>query len=414
MEEKKVEGNKKKVAIVFWDTWISAAPTIINIAEYLGENGFYVDIFTRQDSVNYGNDPIINNCNIINVTTLRRRSKSYLWVTNKLKSIQILNRISLWIALLEVKYFIKQIKKRLKGTYEFVIGVDILGLYSAGKIFKFETKTLYLSLEIVNRNTDIIVDYFKDYEARFQKKSVFTFIQDDYRAESLFRSNGVDKKKYLYFRLPNSPRGEAVSLRRFYFNEKFNIPRIEFIVLSAGMIDDAVSSIEVAKQVYRNGERYKMVFHEREKRPIDSYLLKIQELGGANLFLSLNPVPYSEVNQIYQSADVGIAFYNPAYGENFTLLASASGKMTHCLKYGLPVVVLDLPGFAEIIEKYQCGIVIKDLAEMNQAIDTIRMNYPFYKENVKVCYENEFAFDSFFKKALFAIDYVHLPVLDLE
>jgi glycosyltransferase involved in cell wall biosynthesis len=102
---------------------------------------------------------------------------------------------------------------------------------------------------------------------------------------------------------------------------------------------------------------------------------------------------------------VGIAFYNPEYGENFTLLASASGKMTHCLKYGLPVVVLDLPGFAEIIEKYQCGIVIKDLAEMNQAIETIRMNYPFYKENVMICYENEFAFDSFFKKALFALDH---------
>jgi len=55
---------KKKVAILFWEGYVSVAPTVINIAQLLSENNYYIDIFTRGNIGNFPDDPVIDNCNI--------------------------------------------------------------------------------------------------------------------------------------------------------------------------------------------------------------------------------------------------------------------------------------------------------------------------------------------------------------
>ena len=61
--------------------------------------------------------------------------------------------------------------------------------------------------------------------------------------------------------------------------------------------------------------------------------------------------------------------------------------------------------FKYISEKYNCGICINEFNELNDAINTISMNYELYSQNALKCYNNELNFEDYF--TLFQHTYIN-------
>ena len=127
-------------------------------------------------------------------------------------------------------------------------------------------------------------------------------------------------------------------------------------------------------------------------------------MSNNKAYFSILPVPFDQLATITSSAHVGIAFYSKKRGLNHSVIVGASGKMASYFNCGLPVIVLDLVGFKELFDAYQCGVVIKSPDECGQAITTIMNDYEKYSLNAARCYEEVYEFESHFKKVLDKID----------
>jgi glycosyltransferase involved in cell wall biosynthesis len=402
---------RKKIAIVFFEGFISVSPTLLNLSQYLSEKGFDIEIITREIDKNaYAPEYTLNNVNIVRIK----------YAPSDSLLVRIKNKIAFEIFSDDCykKYCDYRYKQTVistfehhleKNNYDFIIGVDTLGLIAASKVaFRRGKKLIYLSLEIdflANKNNYFNM-LFKKREIRAHKKSYLTVTQDEIRLDSLIKENKLDKNRLKYCFLPNAPRPLIDSNNdRSYFRNLFSLNKDDFIVLAAGMIDDAVMSYEIAEQCSLQNDMYKLIFHEREKIDLskNKYVVQTRDIGGSNFYLSLNPLPYNEIDKIYCGADIGIAIYNPSYGENFKNIANASGKLTHYLKFGIPVIVNELPGMRDVIEKHQCGIVIDNINEFNLAVQKIKEQYEYYSRNALTCYNKKYNFDSHCEKIIEAI-----------
>jgi hypothetical protein len=161
------------------------------------------------------------------------------------------------------------------------------------------------------------------------------------------------------------------------------------------MIADEVFSKELATAFNSIKKSFALIFHSSRKRNLNEpYIETLREINTSNLYLSLDPLPYEQIDRVFISATIGLAFYR-AVDDNFSQIAKASGKLSGYLKYGKPVLISDLQSLVQLNEKYQFGIVIKDpssSAEVEQALEKVISNYDFYSSNAISCYEQEFDF----------------------
>lgn len=239
-------------------------------------------------------------------------------------------------------------------------------------------------------------------------KSKGVIIQDEDRFKTLCDDYGYQHQKVFY--LPNSPTPlENIYPKNDtgnYFREKFNLSVKEFpyIILQAGAIADFVLSKVLATSFASISNGCALIIHSRTPKKLeDPYIKSLLQCNSNNLFLSLEPVDYDEIDKIYSSSTIGLAFYGKNLSDNFSKISKASGKLAEYLKYGKPVLVNDLPGLVELIEKYHCGLVIRDPSnskEISEAIEKITDSYEWYSNNAKFCYESEFDFNKNMKPIL--------------
>ena len=190
-----------------------------------------------------------------------------------------------------------------------------------------------------------------------------------------------------------------------FLRNKFKLQNEDIVILHAGWINDAMSSLDLAKSTRSWEKNWKLIFHERENRSEnENYIQKISKLGFKNVLLSLKPVKFEKVDEVINSSDVGVVIYNKQMGDNCELITRASGKMAHYLRCGIPVVCLSLPGYRKIIDEYQCGVTFDNINQIHNAIRKILNNYDFYKKNTKRCYMELYEFSIHFKKVTVRID----------
>jgi glycosyltransferase involved in cell wall biosynthesis len=143
---------------------------------------------------------------------------------------------------------------------------------------------------------------------------------------------------------------------------------------------------EVAETAAKWPADWTLVLHERERRsPDDPFLRRVAEARQGCVRLSLNPVPYCELDEVFASADVSLVLYSNEYGDNFRLIGRASGKLAHSLRVGVPVVCSDLPGLSSMIEEYGCGVVVKEMSEVEDAVRRILGDYQRFRERAWAC-----------------------------
>lgn len=117
-----------------------------------------------------------------------------------------------------------------------------------------------------------------------------------------------------------------------------------------------IEVIRVLKERYGNNVELLIigdVFGEERK-----YLKeKLKEYGLHDAVRCTGWLPYEKVGEAISHADIGIIFMEPT--EN-NMLAGPPNKLFNYMRYGLPMVSVDLPETSRIIKETRCGIVVKD------------------------------------------------------
>jgi glycosyltransferase involved in cell wall biosynthesis len=288
--------------------------------------------------------------------------------------------------------------------YDVAYCVDATGLYSLSKSGMRAGRIVNISLEILDKQqSDLknIRKQIKQAESEMLRERVDrVVIQDHYRADALQRSLGFQLQNFSF--LPNSVRlNQTATKRSNYFHKLFNFDIDQKIVLSAGMIADAVCSLNLSAAIgkWNTSLPVKTVFHERMEIPENKgYYEKVRLAGSGKVFLSLKPVPFSDLHKIFSSADIGLAIYSKTHGDNFGIIGSASGKLFQYIKYGVPVIASDLPGLRELVLENELGIVVKSPDEVPAAIESILSNWERFSDNARKAFEERLNMNIYLEK----------------
>jgi len=368
--------------IYFFEGYIQVAPTIYNLSQFLFKNGYRVNVFITKTSFPL---PNFNNTNISIII-----SDEYLVKNSDNETWTLFERY-----IKGTLHFVKDNYTQFEGNEIISIGVDYKGGVAAYFFSSlYNTQFLYLSLEI---NTLQHYHPSKDFEIEVERiiisKAVSVIIQDTDRLNSLSEYINYSPSSVIF--LPNSPiELNQTDSSENYFRQLLNIDdKFKYIVLYPGMINDKVYTRELTAAFnFIQSNEFALVLHEREKKEYIEIIPHITT-NNRNLFLSLSPLPIEQINTIFKSCDIGVVSYFP-FDENFAQIAKASGKLPNFLKFGKPVITNYLDSFNKLIEKYKCGIVIRDFTnidEWNYALNEIIMNYYEYSENAKKCYALEYS-----------------------
>jgi glycosyltransferase involved in cell wall biosynthesis len=311
----------------------------------------------------------------------------------------------------KVKYYIFCLNKSSHNKPEILIAVDNSGMIAAcivSLFSKVKPTLIFWSLEIDTGTSPLFLkrlhDWFFSKCIRFSNVLV---IQEKPRLELLREKLKTNFRFLDIFFIPHSPIGEStfsnqkVVVDNNYFRKKFCLDRSEKIILHAGWIHDAMCVDKIAESSKSWDSSYKLVLHERERRsPHEPFIRHVSSLSDKRALLSLNPVSFDRIDEVFSSADIGIIAYDKKYGGGRENAHKASGKLGQYLKCGVPVIALDLPGYSEMFDRYQCGMVFQDFASIEKCIDAILENYTHFHQEALRCFREEFDFKKFFQPLL--------------
>ncbi|QDL06528.1 hypothetical protein DP113_00140 [Brasilonema octagenarum UFV-E1] len=392
----------RSCCIFFYEGHISIAPTIISLVNSLSEQGYRVFLYSTKHN--------LSTFKIPNERTVAVYfPKGYdIPAINKIYTFLGIIKLGMLVRVIELFLFLLQSTFYTFKNYDFIlpknsiiIGVDANGsIASLLNFYFFKRKFAYLSLEIYPpKYFGKLARIIKWLECLAYRKAECVIIQDEDRFKSLGEFNNYHHSKVFY--LPNSTMScDDVNQNFTDSNYLRNILKLSdkdfpYIIIQAGMICDEVFSQELASafRFINNGSA--LVLHEKEKRDVkEPYIKSLRETNSHNLFLSLQPLPFERLNEVFDSATIGLAFYKNI-NHNFGQIAKASGKLSFYLKYGKPVLVNNLESLSTLVEKYKIGVVIQnpsDPVEIQLAIERILNNYSFFSNNARFCFAEEFDF----------------------
>ena len=327
-------------------------------------------------------------------------------------------RLESLIPIIETTIFIMQSLSRILRNHKkevsrnsINIGIDPNGAIAAlVKSYIFRQKIIYLDLELRNPKLMRGLSRFRNVLARLAfKRAECIIIQDNERYDTICGYYNYRHPRVFY--LPNAPAPTQFfpNEGENYFREKFQLNNKDFpcLVVQAGWIAEEFTFSETLARSFLNiNLGCAFIFHERHERGEDYDIVKLRNINSRNLFLSLNPVSFGQLDKVFSSITIGLAFYNE-YNDTRALIAKASGKIPYYLKHGKPILVNNLKSLADLAECYKCGIVIKNPTDSNEikyAIEEILANYVFYSKNARNCYEKEFNYEIKVKPILSFID----------
>ena len=296
-------------------------------------------------------------------------------------------------------------KEAKRRHYSAIFGVDAIGGYCGQRIASLVKRPFfYWSLELIfARDAHRLFERVLIYCGRVAtRRAAWIVIQDRERANALLRENQPGHARVIL--VPNGPAGPPHLRSTDFLYRRLGISRDLKIVLHAGMIGDWVLSAALANSVKSWDKSYCLVLHSNEPRRADEPDIKqLLDMPEPRLFLSLEPVAASDVDQLISSAYIGVATYGQGLGPNWDLIVYASGKLGHYLRNGLPVICSEHPGMRELMAKFHCGLVVESMDEVAAALDTISRDYAAYRAGAIECYRQRYEFSAHFGAVLDAL-----------
>ena len=243
-----------------------------------------------------------------------------------------------------------------------------------------DTDFYYYNLEIYVKSTkrkgkrtyDILVNKL-DYLQNKVKEVLYVngcqsiVIQDKLRKKILKKYWISHKKTWL---IPNS----------YYSSSRCDVPHKTGLIYSGIVGPDTLDSFAENSQKLKNIEITISGWCYADIRIKKSPNIKI-------MIQNLSQEKYTEFISAY---DIALIWYSENTDDNVYNVGLSSGKYFKHLSIGQPVIVNRVPGLAEEIEKNKVGIVIDDLSELNEAVQTITENYCTYVNNIKNIYDKRY------------------------
>jgi hypothetical protein len=412
----------RRAAFFFVEGHLSVQPSVLSAAIKMAQHGYSVDLFYVQSDhwfpipdlpptihlVKYvPKNPKLGNL----IRRLRSKFRRFNHASNGgsdsdsisarsekfLSSIQSLARHSLAKIKL-LKYYYYHIvrfglfcRKRARKV-DVAIAFDMTGLAAMSIAVAMEVPFIYWSLEITVRSEirDLATAVLKKLEIRRLPTARAIVVQGWQRADLLARDSTFNRNQVAI--VPNGPASQRdENLPTDFFVRRLGIAPTSTIVLHAGMIDPAVCSLEIAAAAASWPDGFVLVFHERRKTdPYHPYIREIESAGRGRVFLSLDPVSFDVVDQIYAGGHIGLICYAPI-DLNFATTLVSSGKLTYCLRNGIPVVIVAKcpPRF---LLDWRCGICVSQIDEIGDALVTLSCNYSEFSAEARRCYDQIFDF----------------------
>ena len=402
----------KRIALLFWEGHLGIAPSLIAGIEALATRGYRVDVVLRKPVGGCAPPPPFDERRV-HVIAMRRlraaaddavRARSHAATRIHLLPHRVVRRICEHLD--RIRFHVLCRRLALRERHCAVIGVDDDGIVVAGPIAARHGIPLLLwSLELdpLAGSADPVRRLVRWLARRYRRKVAVTIVQDEVRAHALEVLTGGSGAVVRL--VPNAPAGPVVQQRGRYFHERFHLRPEQLVVLHAGAIIPEMLAEEVAEAAATWPEGWSLVLHERERRyPESPFVRRVQAAGRGRVLLSLEPVPYRDLDVVFASADVCLVLYSDRHGDNFRLVSRASGKLAHALRVGVPVVCSDLPGLAAVIEEYGCGVVVRSVGEIEDAVLRILASRDQYRARAWVCYREAFEFGGSFSMVLDDLD----------
>jgi hypothetical protein len=382
--------------IFFYEGYLGIAPTVVNLAKTMAGDGYEVTIYATPTSYPDAGDlgPGIR-VEYLSPGVLPRIAH---WL-NRLRLPRLSTTTTAWAV---VSFAVRSTGHELRAVTgasprTVYLGVDYPGALAA-RLTSLLRRGQYAFLSLELRMSASQLRGLHGLVARLVYRSAAcVIVQGNDRLEVLNRQFRWTPRQI--FLLPNAPLSSGAPSSPApdnFFRNHLRIPASKRIALQAGMINDTACSKALAA-AFAPQHDWALVFHERLKRsPDEPYLADLRRTNPDNLFLSLDPVPYDQVDHVFASADLGLAFYQPSgpSDENFSRISS-SGKLPHYLKHGRPVLVSNLPAFAEVVQAYDCGLVVHDPSnaeEVGRALEQLLSRYDILSKNARRCFEERFDF----------------------
>lgn len=292
--------------------------------------------------------------------------------------------------------------------YDFFIGIEKQGLVWAGQIAeKTNTPFLYYSLEIdplhepkSSLERKLYVRRLRSAERFYHKKAYGTIIQDEKRASALFQLNQISAASRV-FHVPVSILDHPVVNNSKFFHKLHNLSPNQKIALYFGLIAKERFALELTKQAQLFPDNWILVMHGEGN---ESLIRKIKALDKRKkVIISNRLLPSETLPEVISSANVGLAFYQ---GNNINDRCTifASEKIASYLCYGLPFIGFNFPEYTKLLKEIKCGVLIKSINELPEAIAYIDSSLPELAAKAKKAFHKYYNYRKNFRKVLQAIE----------
>ncbi|MGD9832013.1 MAG: glycosyltransferase [Piscinibacter sp.] len=278
-------------------------------------------------------------------------------------------------------------------------------LFRRCSIVNYQTE-LYIGAKLDTRGKKL----FKALERRAARRSLLTIEHDASRRELLVADLGVDPRRVAI--VPNAPRGPAAWRPSDFLHRRLGLEPDTPILLSPGSLSEFFASSLVVEAAQHLAPPWRCVVHSAQPRSRDEpYIRRLLELDktGRTVF-SLDPIPYDQIDALLGSAAVGMALYSSEVGQNTSSVGLASGKLSHFLKLGIPVIVSPLPGLADFVREHGVGDVLESAQQLPELIARIERDAQGYRRRALACFDAHLAYERAFESVLAVTD----PVAERE
>ncbi|MBI5623157.1 MAG: hypothetical protein HY924_05195 [Elusimicrobia bacterium] len=404
--------ERGKVAVLVYEYGLGNSPALINAARALAESGYGVDLFTCRaflGDLRFDDERIrVREIGVWGLRSLAHRGRFLASRTARRVMAPLPRRRQEAVERerLErgVSIYADSVSAAMGDTrYACLIGVEPLGLLAASLLgSSLGAPYVYYNLEL-HHGPDITTAAeaaAKEIEKDRIKGASFTITLDDERARLICSENGTPRDSMLT--VPVCADGDAFMEKTDVLRRRLGLRPEDRIILYAGFLAEWAMVEELAESARDWPDDWVLVLHSHGCQD-HATLKRLRRCEGGRVRLSLDPVPHDELAALLASADIGVALYRDR-GLNFTLIGSASGKVAHYLRSGLPVIVNSYPAMSRVLDEYRCGAAIDGISRMPEAIRSILGDYQSMRSAAFRCYEERYRFSRRFSKVLERID----------
>ena len=299
------------------------------------------------------------------------------------------------------------VERAAEMPFTCLIGVDPQGLIEA-QAWSASLGTPYMcwSLEILIRE-ELYSSRFlrlKDREVAANRGALLTIVQDEDRASLLAAQNDIPTERIVH--VPNAYRGVARRSKSYFAHQLLGIPAGETVVLAAGEVAPWAMSEQIVRSVSDWPEGFTLVVHSRFDLGANKHADRVVAAADPRrVRFSTRPLPPAQYQSLVDSADVGLALYEPQPAErwlqgNLRTLGLSSGKLAAYLRAGVPVIVSRLKGPEGLVDGYRCGIVIEQADQLPGALRMVRGRHDEFSANAIRAFDGSLSVDRYLQPVL--------------